>query len=246
MAEIKTDSIATGSALNAATWDDFVTRLHHDCEGDGVDDHCTADAIFIVQAKRLVSGFDSAYTDDLVCFLDDSKWFSPEDYYNDLDDDGKESLDKVAIEEGADSFLLTHSFNQWEILGALDSHYVVGYQWEWVYVNAHFTKDAAEAFIRRKKHDYPDGIRVYVDSQYHAWEYNTIKKAILSGQLVYAEAAVLSANAGKGDAERRYEIVRKMNVHQFTTLFKLNIAGEGRFDDLVDHLGQQAIDAGKV
>ena len=60
------------------------------------------------------------------------------------------------------------------------------------------------------------------------------------------EAAVLSANAGKVDATRRYEIVRKLNVPQFAELYRRNIAGEGRFDDLVDQLGQQAIDAGKV
>lgn len=47
----------------------------------------------------------------------------------------------------------------------------------------------------------------------------------------------------KDDAARRYEIVRKLNVPQFQKLYKRNIAGEGRFDDLVDQLGAQAIEA---
>lgn len=36
-------SIATGADLNPETWSDFVARLHHDCVGKGVDDHCTAE-----------------------------------------------------------------------------------------------------------------------------------------------------------------------------------------------------------
>lgn len=41
------------------------------------------------------------------------------------------------------------------------------------------------------------------------------------------------------DAARRYEIVRKLNVPQFAELYRRNIAGEGRFDDLVDQLGEK-------
>ena len=51
-------------------------------------------------------------------------------------------------------------------------------------MNSHFTKDAAEAFIRRKKHDYGE-MRVYVESQYYAWEFEAIKAAILDGTLTY-------------------------------------------------------------
>jgi hypothetical protein len=37
-------TLATGAELNADTWADFVARLKHDCEGDGVRRHYTADA----------------------------------------------------------------------------------------------------------------------------------------------------------------------------------------------------------
>jgi hypothetical protein len=53
------------------------------------------------------------------------------------------------------------------------------------------------------------------------------------------------ASAPTNDAARRYEILRKLNVSQFQKLYKRNIAGEGRFDDLVDQLGAQAIEAKK-
>ena len=78
---------------------------------------------------------------------------------------------------------------QWDILAKLPEHTVTGWKEEWEHVNSHFTKDAAEAFIKRKKHDYREGMRVYVESQYYAWEFNAIKSAILSGRLVYSEEA---------------------------------------------------------
>ena len=37
-------------------------------------------------------------------------------------------------------------------------------------------------------------------------------------------------------AEERYEKVRRMNPQQFKELWDRNIAGEGRFDELVDEV----------
>jgi hypothetical protein len=37
-------------------------------------------------------------------------------------------------------------------------------------MNSHFTKDTAEAFIRRKQHDYGE-MRIYVESQYYDWKF---------------------------------------------------------------------------
>ena len=44
-------SLAVGAPLTQATFADFVERLRHDCVGDGVRDHWTADAFFVVQHK---------------------------------------------------------------------------------------------------------------------------------------------------------------------------------------------------
>jgi hypothetical protein len=49
------------------------------------------------------------------------------------------------------------------------------------------------------------------------------RDAIWAGMLEEARAA-----------QRRYEFIRKMNVPQFADLYRRNISGEGRFDDLVD------------
>lgn len=179
-------TLAKGYPLTKETYDDFVSRLKHDCVGVGVKEHCTADALFIVQKKMIVSGIDLDYCDNRMVYCDDSSWFSPQEYWDDLDDEGKESINSLAIEFADSEFLELKLYDQWSLLDDLDNHFVTGYEERWEYVNSHFTKDAAEAFIARKKHDYK-GLRIYVDSQYYAWEFNEIKNAILSGKLAFKD-----------------------------------------------------------
>jgi hypothetical protein len=79
------------------------------------------------------------------------------------------------------------------VLGELPQHTVTGWEEEWEYVNCHFTYAAAEAFIKRKKHDYRE-LRIYVDSQYWCWEFEAIKAAILNGTLTYTPKPVVNAH----------------------------------------------------
>jgi hypothetical protein len=181
------NGIAQGDALTSETFANFVTRLRHHCEGSGVEWHCTADAIFTVQAKRRVAGIDKDYTDNWIVYCDESEWFSPQSYWDDLDDKGREYLDAKAKDDSDCSFLEMGEPEQWRMLGKLQDHTVTGYQEEWEHVNSHFTKEAAEAFIARKKHDYRLGLRVYVDAQSHCWEWNAIKDALIDGRLVFSE-----------------------------------------------------------
>ena len=58
----------------------------------------------------------------------------------------------------------------------------VYYKEQWLYVCSHFTREGAEAFIKRKKHDYRQ-LRIYVESQLHCLEYNSIIKGILEGKI---------------------------------------------------------------
>ncbi|OKP30173.1 hypothetical protein [Serratia fonticola] len=180
-------SLATGAKLNAETWADFVRRLKYHCEGKGTEDHCTADPLFVVQNRRLVSGIDMDYADQYLVYCDDSHWFSPKEYWDDLDELQQDDIDAKCREEYEASFLEMAEHQQWDYLGSLENHTVTGYAWQWEYVNAHFTREAAEAFINRKKHDYGK-MQIFVDSQYWAWEFNAIRNAILDGKLVYSEA----------------------------------------------------------
>lgn len=186
MTETLPPSLARGAPLTPDTWADFVTRLRHDCVGEGVDDHCTANAIFTVQAKRIVTGLDLDYCDSesTLVYCDGSSWYSPKEYWSACDEDEQASLNELSQADCDLDFLALGVSEQWELLAALPDHTVTGWREEWGHINSHFTKDAAEAFIKRKKHNYREGMRVCVESQYWAWEFNAIKDAILSGKLV--------------------------------------------------------------
>ncbi|UVK96500.1 hypothetical protein [Pseudomonas sp. B21-048] len=177
-------SLATGHNLDAATWADFVQRLRYHCNGAGVKWHHTAAALFTVQTKRIDYGFEIDYAEGRVVCLEDRSWFSPKDYWDDLDDEERAEIDEALMADRECAFMDLDEDDQWEYLAECDSHTVTGWNKRWEIVNSHFTKDAAEAFIRRKKHDYGE-MRVYVESQYYAWEFEAIKAAILDGTLTY-------------------------------------------------------------
>lgn len=175
-------TLARGAPLTPDTWADFVTRLRYDCVGEGVHDHCTADAIFTVQSRKRIVGIDKELIDQWLVHCDDSEWESPQEYHADCDEEGAANLDVLSQEHHGLDFLQLKESDQWDVLECLPDHNVTGWDERWEHVNSHFTRAAAEAFIRRKKHDHY-ALRVYVDSQYYSWEFNAIKEAILSGRL---------------------------------------------------------------
>jgi hypothetical protein len=177
-------SLATGADLDAATWTDFLERLRYDCNGAGVKWHKTVAALFTVQTKQIDYGFEPDYAEGLVVCREDCSWFSPEEYLEDCDEEDQAALNAKVQEDNECDFMELDTDDQWELLGELDDHTVTGWNKRREIVNSHFTKDAAEAFISRKKHDYGE-MRVYVKSQYYAWEFEAIKAAILDGTLTY-------------------------------------------------------------
>jgi hypothetical protein len=185
-ANVELASLATGANLTADTFNDFVSRLNYHSRGEGVNDHCTADALFLVEARCIVSGIDSEYTDNKMVIFDGDSYMTPTDYWHSCDAAAKRHLNKCATDENQTSFRKSPIHIQWNILGHLEDHTVTGWKEQWEFVNAHFTKEAAEAFIARKKHDYPEGIRIYVDAQTHCWEFNTIKAGLMNGKIVFA------------------------------------------------------------
>ncbi|WP_404941627.1 hypothetical protein [Pseudomonas danubii] len=185
-------SLATGHPMTADTWADFVSRLRHHCNGQGVKWHHTAAAIFTVQAKRIDYGYEVDYAEGRVVCLEDRSWFSPKEYWEDLDDDERAEIDQALMADRECSFMDLDEEDQWEYLAELDDHTVTGWNKRWEIVNSHFTKEAAEAFIHRKQHDYPE-LRIYVESQYYAWEFEAIKAAILDGTLNYQSKPVTDA-----------------------------------------------------
>ena len=182
------ESLADGAKFDAETFADFKNRLHHDCVGAGVRNHLTDAPLFTVQSLEIVHGFEIDPCGNTMVYYDESTWFNPEDYWDDADEDRQKEINDLAQALSVD-FLDLDIWEQWNILDALPDHDVSGWKEEWVHVNSHLTKDAAEAFIERKNHDYRK-LRVWVSSQYWAWEFKAITKAILSGQLVYCEKGI--------------------------------------------------------
>lgn len=180
-------TLAGGADLNETTWADFVQRLQHDCRGDGVRSHCTTDAIFLVQARKVTLGIDPQYTDKKAVIHEDRHWTSPQAYWDDLDDDERTQLDMAAEEDACQKFLELPEWLQWSVLENLDGHTVTGWDESWEYVCSHFTREAADAFILRKAHDYRHGLRVYVDAQLYCWEWNAVKEAIMDGRLAFVD-----------------------------------------------------------
>jgi len=188
-------TLATGAALDASTWTDFVQRLRYDCNGERVNDHCTSAAIFIVEARRIVCGLDMDYTERRLVYWDggESVAYSAKEYWDGLSIYQKRELNKKMQHWSECQFMKADESDQWHVLGELTEHTVTGWDERWEYISAHFTHAAAEAFIRRKKHDYRDGMRIYVESQYYAWEFEAIKKAILDGTLTFTPKEVEAA-----------------------------------------------------
>jgi len=98
-------SLATGAALDSSTRTDFVERLRYHCNGAGVKWHHTAAAIFTVQTKRIDYGFEIDYAEGRVVCLEDQTWFSPKDYWDDLDDEERAEIDQSLMADRECSFM---------------------------------------------------------------------------------------------------------------------------------------------
>lgn len=195
----ETATLAKGAALSSETWADFVARLRHDCVGEGVREHYTADAVFLVQKRIKVycmEGLDGEAFE--IYSPDDGESYSAASWYEDHDGDIQQRLDAECPSTG---FLSADMYSQINALSeVLQDCEVHEFNWDWETVNQHFTKAAAEAFIARKKHDYRDGLRVYVDASTYSWELNTIKVAILDGRIGLLPAAAQQTQGGSNGA----------------------------------------------
>ena len=175
------ESLANGAALTQETWADFVSRLRHDCVGEGVERHYTADAAFLVEKRDWIAVPDGC--SDTLRVHTDGHDEPLEEFFS-----GLEPEEQTALDEAVDgSFIEADACDQCEALKTHQPDSTLYHaQEQWKFVCQHFTRDAADAFIRRKGHDYSEGLRVYVDATYYSWELNAIKKAILSGRLIFS------------------------------------------------------------
>ncbi|MDA8428118.1 MAG: hypothetical protein M0T70_02575 [Geobacteraceae bacterium] len=165
--------------LTKENFDDFISRLKYHNQGEGVDDHCTAEPLFIVQSRKRHVGIDLQY-DPPTLWVDCPEHETEYETY--------EELRQAAAEYEAENEC---TLDEWdfrfddEILHGKETVFQkVGYFDTWEFVTAHFTKEAAEAFIARKKHDHRE-LRIYVEAQVYCWEWNAIVKGFLTGKITF-------------------------------------------------------------
>lgn len=186
--------------MDKKQWDDFVERLRFYNRGDGVKDHITAHPLFAVEKKVRVYGFDSDYSSTSVWIRrsdDGAEYETVAEFLDDLDEEQVAGLNKSITKCSMGDYTNIKEAPEEDQLEAIN---MLGYELERVYfnehwevVNAHFTKEGAEAFIARKKHDYSGGMRVYVKSQYLCNEFNAVVGAILDGEIGFVEAKECNA-----------------------------------------------------
>lgn len=174
--------------LTKQIFEDFKNRLHYWNKGEGAKDHITANPIFIVQKLERIYGFDPDYCDSFVFVNEDSEWESVTDLFDCLDEDEIKRIVKDADCDTLGDFLLMDKYNQVQVLNEFDYRKVY-YKEHWSHVSSHFTREAAAAFIKRKKHDYRQ-LRIYVEAQPYCWEYNMIIQAILDGKIDFIDGEV--------------------------------------------------------
>ena len=189
----ETATLAKGAALNPDTWADFVARLRHDCVGEGVREHHTADAVFVVQ-KAVEHVIPDGYGGDPMIFDGCESSETPAEFFASCCDENKVKLNAACDGD----FLAADGWQKEEALKELLPDYSLIYiEKRWEHLNQHFTKEAAEAFISRKKHDYRLGLRIYVDCSCYSWELNAIKAAILDGRIGLLPVAAQQTQGGE-------------------------------------------------
>ena len=181
------ESIATGAELSAATFANFVDRLRHDCIGTRHEEHGTGQPGFYVEEQRFITGIDLEFTDDVAIHCDDSTWFSIEAFMAQVVEDEMAELDAISKRINHSPFEENDLWGQIDCIKELEGHTVTGFMETWETLNFHLTHDAAQHYIDKNHAKHKNKLRIAVESQYRCDEFNTIRRAILDGKLVFKE-----------------------------------------------------------
>ncbi|MBD2803065.1 hypothetical protein ID854_22115 [Xenorhabdus sp. M] len=177
-------SLADGGELTAENWNDFVKRLEYQHKGAGVDQHNTAHPSFPVRERVRVIGNDD---DEVGIYFNGEEYHCIDSFLETLD----EEQEREIVDYAQDAY-----FSDWDdcsdkekaesIIYILEEECSYIFYWKYDYktVNTHLTREAAEAFITRKQHDYGK-LSVYVESFYWCWEMRALIDGILTGKIKY-------------------------------------------------------------
>ncbi|MFV5374663.1 ead/Ea22-like family protein [Acinetobacter calcoaceticus] len=167
------------------TWAEFTQQLKQSWENDNAG---TDSPIFVVQSKNIVWGLDPASDSveitNIVDVDQESKYKSVEEFFDSLKAAEKHDLNGLAIDEEDELFLDIKASTQINILSDWNERNVniCHGKYFWEDINCHLTRTAADAFIKRKSHDYGE-LRVFVKSLYWCDEFKNLLNAIISGEV---------------------------------------------------------------
>ncbi|MES5712049.1 ead/Ea22-like family protein [Acinetobacter baumannii] len=167
------------------TWAEFTQQLKNSWEQDNAG---TDSPIFVVQEKKIVWGLDPASDSvEVINIVDadhESTFKTIDDFFESLKATDKHALNGFAIEEEDELFLDVKATTQISILSDWydrNIHICHG-KYFWEDVNCHLTRSAADAFIKRKSHDFGE-LRVFVKSLFWCEEFKNLLNAIISGEV---------------------------------------------------------------
>ncbi len=194
------DSAIRGNMeLTKDNFEDLLKRLHYHNIGAGVREHGTANPIFNVQCKRRIYGLDSGYTDKSL-WVDSGRereWDDIESLFEDIEEEETRKILNLAKVRNVQDFLRLYDYEQEICLGKVGIEEVY-YEETWEYVNSHLTKEAAKAFIERKKHDYGE-LRIWTGSLYWCWEFKAIVEGLIDGKIGLLEQSDAAEAKSEGD-----------------------------------------------
>ena len=178
--------------MGKTEFEEFKKRLYfHNRDREGVDRHITANPIFNVQTKERIYHIEFSEAEGIIYVDSDEPEYSYdsiEELYDSLSENDSETyhkLKKYCDDEDID-FDELYTDEQIDIVENELNIHRCGYIEQWRYVNSHLTREGAEEFIKRKKHDYGE-MRIWVGSQNLCWEFNDIIKGILDGEIGYID-----------------------------------------------------------
>ncbi|WP_274643945.1 hypothetical protein [Pseudomonas serbica] len=175
--KLKKECLALGAPLTDKGLDDLSLRL---TKTFGTESYSAGViSLFIVQALRHHYGLDLAFTDNRAILFNGQAFHTVQDYWLSCTEEEQAYLDERTL----NGFLKLSEDEQYTALSRHDNHTIIGRTEQWDYVCTQISEEAAQLFVSRKQHDYPNGLRYVAQTQTHSPELASVLNGLKAGDL---------------------------------------------------------------
>jgi hypothetical protein len=175
--KLKKECLVVGAPLTDKGLDDLSRRLTRTF---GTETYSAGViSLFIVQALRHHYGVDLAFTDNRAILFNGQAFHSVHDYWESCTEEEQAYLDERTL----NGFLNLSADEQYAVLSQFDNHTVIGRTEQWEYVCTQISEEAAQAFVDRKGHDYPHGLRYVAQTQDNSPELASVLLGLKAGEM---------------------------------------------------------------